>query len=400
MSRRILLVTATTVLAAPVQAQEFDLFGQDLVEGTLIRTAVEAGVTYTDNFFFTPENRSQDDGTGLLLKPSGAITRSLSRVRYGLGINAELARFDLPDSVDDYEDFSFGLGLDWQPASRHQLTFGTSLQLDHDPFGQERTENTSLENRSLDEWRLLRGDVRYRIGIPAERFNYELRFGVFEKDYTTNEDFTQFLNHRNTTGDLSVFYNYSPKTSAFVNVVATAIDYEATFPGTVDRSADEFRYLVGVRWSATAKTSGDFRIGYFDRKPKDSQRDNFNGLDWRAGLTWSPLSYRSFGASIGRSSQESFINTVTFINNQYYNLSWSEDWTTRFRTVVSAGYIDTEFVGSARDDEAITAQLESQYRLSRSLRIIGRVGQNNRDSNFGVFEFERLNAYLGFGYSR
>ncbi|HEY0974497.1 MAG TPA: outer membrane beta-barrel protein [Solimonas sp.] len=396
-----MLVLASSALPlAAAQAQSFEFLGENLAEGTLVRTSIEAGLTYTDNFFYTTQAAPQQEAVGWLLRPGAALTRSLSRVSYGFGANAEIAGFDVPSSVDDYQDYRLGGAINWQPASRHQLTFGPTLLWDHDPFGRERTENTPLENRELDKWRQVRGDARYRIGLPADRFNYELLVTALDKRYTSNRNFTQYLDYSSTTEDFLVTYNYSPKTAALINIVATQTDYDKIFPGAFDRSADEIRYLVGARWTATGKTSGDVRVGYAKRKSNDASRNDFSGLDWRAGVSWTPVAYRGISASIGRSSQESYFNNVKFINNYYYSLQWTEDWTVRFRTLLNLSYIDTDYVGSSRSDQHFTADFEGQYRLNRSLKVLARIGQNQRDSNFNVVDFDRLNVYVGFALSR
>ena len=78
---------------------------------------------------------------------------------------------------------------------------------------------------------------------------------------------------------------------------------------------------------------------------------------------------------------------------------WIESWTPRLRTTLTAGYLDSEYVGSTRTDDAIVAGLSSQYRLSTSVSLIGGATLSDRDATGGGRDYARSQAYLGFRYA-
>lgn len=371
---------------------------QSLDEGTRVNLSLETGLSYTDNFYYTPETMDQDEGAGVLVKPALSLSRAQPRFSFALGTEGEVGFFDTV-SEDRYQDYAFFLNADWKPAMRHRFGYTSRLEYDHDAFGTERSEGTLRENRELDEWRRIRNEVQYQHGLPADTFNLELTVAASGKDYTTNQSTTRFLDHQIIAGETSLIYNYSPKTRVFLNVIAAHNSQDEVAPGAIDRSANEYRYLLGTRWAGSGKTSGDIRLGYVERKRADSRREDFSGLDWRAQVTWSPLATRSFGFSGGRSGQESYLNNVDFLNNHFYSLQWTEDWTERARTKLTVGYVDSEFVGTARQDELVRASLEGEYRLAQRLTLLGQVGQASRDSNTSIFDYDRLSSYLGLRYS-
>jgi polysaccharide biosynthesis protein VpsM len=398
--RAALTLALLAALSAPTWAQDDpSLFASDLAEGTRLSMSLQAGATYTSNFFYATSPR-EESATGLQVEPAATLTHVLPRFKFLVGADAEFGMFDLPGSVDDYEDYRIKLGSEWQPAMRHRFTFGSALRYDHDPFGTERTENTPLENREIDEWREPRMDVEYRWGLPHDRYNIEIRGFASDKEYSNNREVTQFLDHQLLNAQLLLFYNIGPKTSVFLNFADQRAYYPNVAPNAFDRGSNTLRYLVGARWLATAKTSGDVRIGYVDRNPRDPDRDDFQRLDWRADVAWSPRAVRELRLTTGRSSQESFLNTVDFINNRYVAVEWIEQWTPRFQSRLSGRYVDSQFVGSAREDDFIGFALGATYKATRGLSLLAFASNGERDSEIEFANYDRFYAYLGARYER
>lgn len=373
-------------------------YGQETAEGTRLELSLEAGARFTDNFYYTSDVLGQDEGTGLIVKPAVSLVSATPRFMFTARAAAETGSFDTV-SEDNYQDYQFSLGADWKPALRHRFTYSSRLEYDHDPFGTERTEGTARATRELDEWRRFRSQLQYQNGLPADPINLEFSLFGVSKDYQTNQLTTQFLDYQIVGGDTTLFYNYSPKTRLFANLMASHITVDAVAPGAFDRGANELRYLLGTRWAATSRTSGDVRVGYVSRKASDARRDDFSSFDWRAQVIWSPLATRSFSFTGGRDSQESYLANVDFINNIFYSVQWSEDWTQRFRTEMVVGFVDSEFIGTNRRDDVLRLSLDGEYRLSRSLKLLGNVGQYQRDSQPSTFDYDRFSSYLGIRYS-
>lgn len=391
------LVAAALSCSAAASAQEAGLFAEDLVEGTRVTVSMETGASYTDNFFYTETDR-REDGSGLLVRPGVALSRILPRFKFLADAGAEFGWFDLPGSVDDYGDYRFSLGSEWQSAARHRFSFVSRLREGHDPFGTERTEGTALENRDIDEWRDVRTDVTYRYGLPTDIYNIELRVIGQNKEYQNNRDVTQFLDHEKMTGELLAYYNLSGKTALFLDIIGTRSYYETVASGAIDRGAEEWRYLLGTRWLATGKTSGTLGVGYIDRSPRDQSRDNLHAIDWRVSVTWSPQIVRSFTLQSGRNSQESYLNTVEYIDNRYVALDWTEHWTARLRTKATARYVASDFVGDPREDRSWGYGLETEYLLTPSLTLLGQASNGHRESDVFFAEYDRTYVYLGGRY--
>jgi hypothetical protein len=400
---RLLLIVASLV-SASLHAQQDDAagssFADDLVEGTRLHAALETGVNYTDNFFYARNTSNDERATGLIVQPEALLTHVVPRFKFFGGANGEFAWFDLPGNVDDYIDHEFKLGSEWQPAFRHRFAFTSGIKNDHNPFGTERTENTALEDREIDEWQQTLANVSYHYGLPSDRYNLELRAGGQNKEYSNNREVTQYLDYEIASAQIFGFYNIGPKTSVYATVAAQRSYYEEIAPGAFDRGANTVRYLLGGRWLATGKTSGDIVLGYVTRNANDPDRDEFRRLDWQAEITWAPRPVREFKLTTGRRSQESFLNTVDFIDNRYAGITWSEQWTARLQTQLGGRYVESAFIGSTRVDDTVGYKLSGEFRVTQYLKLLGHVSNDQRDSDVNFANYDRLYAYLGARYAR
>jgi hypothetical protein len=108
-------------------------------------------------------------------------------------------------------------------------------------------------------------------------------------DYTNNfidyldDEINGFRNRTDNSGAAYVFYQFKPKTSAFVELRYTDIDYDIDN----DRDGDLQNAFGGLSWDITAKSRGRFRAGYGLRRYdepvfEDSDRFVFDGsMDYR-----------------------------------------------------------------------------------------------------------------------
>ncbi|MEQ1438048.1 outer membrane beta-barrel protein [Fontimonas sp. SYSU GA230001] len=382
-----------------VRAQGLSGYAGDPESGSRLRTSLEVGTDYTTNFFYA-RKAAEDSGSGLIVRPELSLTRKLSRFTFSAAANAEAGWYDLPGNADDYFDSALKLGSRWQSAPRHQFDFEARLRNGHNPFGTERTENTPLEDRKIDTWRETQTELRYLAGLPSDRLNFELGLGGLNKEYTNNEAVTRFLSHEKTSAYLTTYLNMTTKSSVFLVVAGQRTYFEDVAPGAFDRGATTLRYLLGARWAATAKTSGDFRVGYVDRNPTDPNRDSFQRFDWLAELTWAPRAVRKLLLQTGRTAQESFLNTVDFIDNRYGTLTWSEQWTPLMQTQATVRYMTSSFIGSSRQDESWGYGLSAEYQLTPYLALLGLASHGQRDSEVNFANYERFYAYLGARYAR
>ncbi len=67
----------------------------------------------------------------------------------------------------------------------------------------------------------------------------------------------------------TLFWNLGPKTQLLAEVTRYDENYlNNFFKANYQLDSSEWRYQVGATWKATAKTTGEFRIGYYQRDMK------------------------------------------------------------------------------------------------------------------------------------
>ena len=382
---------AAAAVSEPASTDDTDDSGL----GGRFHGATELLAEYTDNFFRQPNDRPRRSATGFILKPGINYISAAPRFRFHGGIGGAFGIYTLPGNADDYRDLHGTAGVNWLIADRHALAYNAVVRKGHDPFGTDRTANTPLENRSLDRWDQENYNLLYKYGTPRGAFDIETRGFAIKKAYRTNRDEspttgTRFLDYDTEGGQATLFYNYSPKTKGILDFYGAHHDYVEN-PG---RGGNEYRIRGGIRWLATAKTSGDARIGYVTRDFRSPTRPTFHGLDWLVSAAWSPTSYRLFVLKTGRASVPSY-NTAGFIDFKHANLEWREEWAQRFNTRLGVGYQDSRFVGTPRDDRGYTASVRAEYLVVRSVVLFGAYDYFRRNSNDDPFDYDKNTASLG-----
>src|SRR5581483_8776158 len=92
-----------------------------------------------------------------------------------------------------------------------------------------------------------------------------------------------------------------------------------------DRSSQQYEIRAGMRWLATAKTSGDVRIGALRHTFSDGRLPSHTGLNWLATVQWAQHPYRTFILSTGQRSDPSYTFDASYLDVKFAALNWLED---------------------------------------------------------------------------
>lgn len=399
--------------------------GLALVAGLLSSTAVRAEsddadtgsgrlqgslttlVSHTNNYFYQPTN--EQSVTAGLLRPEIKFQAETSKTSLDLTGRVEYGTSTAPGSKDDYFDRKFGLDLGWTPTYRNRFSFEGSLDHGHDPFGIARTEGSPVLNTDLDQWNHSQGGARYRYGAPSARVNAEVGVSARNVDYTTNRAATQFLDYKSTTVDYNLFYNYTPKTSLVLSFSRTGVDFNMPFdtdgsggpsPGDIDtRGGKVYQARAGIRWLATAKTSGDIRAGYRQRT-FDNVPGNLEGFDWQAGVQWSPTSPLLVELKTARSEEQSYRVDANVIDVESNALSIKRTVNSRSRVSLDFAQTKSRFFGSGRDDQTRSAGVGLEYAAMSSVFLVANLGYQTRDSTLAGLDYRRMDGFVGLRLGR
>lgn len=369
------------------------LGGHFNVQSNLLRT-------YTDNMYYTPSgDPNKTQAWGWALQPSINYKNDLPRLQLTGSADGSLGSYNTPGQHDDYADGSFAAGAHWAPLLRDHINLDLGYQLGHDPFGTSRTEGTTVINTmSPDKWLQGSATLDWLHSSTLSGFGYELKGRYIERTYTNNKAFTGYLNYNLMVGEGLAYYAFSPKTSFLLDLIGTHVDTPNTPAGAPDRSGNEYEALGGVRWLATAKTSGDFRVGVFRRTFDNSSQNSYTGVDWKGSITWMPRTYRVFVLETGERNDQSYVGQAGFIDVRYVQTQWMEDWTPRFYTRLVGNYVNSKFVNFNRTDDNYFGALFLNYQLTRNFSIFGIGAFGRRNSEVTAVDYSRADAFVGIKY--
>lgn len=381
----LLAVPASAALAAGGQ-------GVSVGASSRVFASVQAGVESNDNLYLTENNAVE--AVGLRLRPSLTLVLQPSSGEYQFGYKGDAAALDTSDEDDYFDQHLFAIGK-FRPLTRHELSYQVNFRDSHDPFGQDRNQGVGfVANRELDKWRQFDGKVEYVFGGQEATLNWKLRGELLGKTYHTNETDplnpatgTRFLDRTEAGGGTGLSWKIGPDTRLLADLDTREIDYDSDLTPSLD--GDLITLLVGVGWQATAKTSGEVRIGQYQRNFDDSARRDGDGLAWSAKITWAPQTYTAFSFETGQLATESVLLAENFIDYRYVAAGWQQGWTSRLTTNLRLALNEAEFEGAGRDDSGYSLSGLLGYKFSDRYSLEFNADFSDRDSNLNGFDFER-----------
>jgi len=208
------------------------------------------------------------------------------------------------------------------------------------------------------------------------------------KRYDNHRTLTEPRDLDDTETGVVFFYRLAPLTSALFQVTNTGIDYQ-----TAALDSTERRYLVGLTWQATAKTSGTVKVGRQQKDFDDAARTDFSAASWTAAVTWSPRTYSFLELATNRKADET--NGVGDLNDRRdLSLAWTHNWTSFARTRLGAQIVEDKYRGAtARDDKTTEYGLNVAYQMRRWLNLSLGYTTAERDSDDNAFDYRR-NIYM------
>ncbi len=349
--------------------------------------------TYSDNFYY--ESANERSATGAVLSPAVEFTRDSATTTLGLTAKGEFAAFNY-GTEDNYADGLGSAALNFKLPRNLVLGFTGIAELGHDPFGTARTEGQPSQNQTLDEWSQYTGSVAL-VGGQAERsrLGFELSYASLMREYQSNEVSTQYLDRTFNSASATLLYHVTPKLSVLAQGSFMALDYDHVQAGTIDRSGDASIGLVGVRWEATAKTSGDIRVGRGQWQADSAGVEDIDSSYYDASITWNPTKRSTFRLSGAREYSPTYRFDAVFIDAQSIRLQWTEMWTYRWSTALILGYSERDFVGANEKHDIVSVTGRLTYQLDRDLRIYVSSRYLDRDAINISERFETNTAIIG-----
>lgn len=342
---------------------------------------------YDDNLFWTPSNKTSSAYT---------VVSPYVRAEAKSGPNSYSGTLRLADghfwnsAKDNYTDYSFIGNGDLVFDGRTGLKLRAEFRHGHDPRGSTDRAFTLTP----DQYNNYGGGGLFRYGAPGAQGRIEIDASAFARRYTNHHDTTDVSNRNTWQGGGSFFWRVMPRTEVLIQARHTNFNYtDDSSPGPT-QSSGENNYYLGLKWEATAKTTGTVKVGYMTKNFDSSARKDYSGSSWEAGVRWSPLTYSVFDLVTSRQTNESTGVGSAIVSNSY-GLSWNHAWNSRLRTQALAGYRRDDFLDSSPDrlDKTATFGARVSYDFRRWLMFGVQYTHTDRDSNQRIYDYKR-NLFL------
>lgn len=358
--------------------------------------AVDVSLKHDDNVLAASGGPNKRSSWALVVAPSVKLEgRSQANV-YSLAYRGEVGRYE-SSSADNYTKQEVNGAADMTLSTRARLKLQAQYLESVDPRGS--TDRPTLNEP--DRWHQWGLNGLFGFGAPGAQGRIELEAGYAEKRYDSNrasaivggvlQQGTEFFDQDNSFLGATFFWRVAPKTQLLFQAKENKIDY--TFAAsTLD--SKERRYLAGVTWEATAKTTGIFKLGQLRKDFSDSTRGDFSGSSWEGSIRWSPLTYSTVDFTTGKLTNETTATGTgsgDLVLTKYLNVSWNHNWNPRVSTNLSGGIRDDDFEGSGatRSDDTTTLGLSINYQMRRWLKLGAGYNHTTRSSNNDAFDYNR-----------
>ncbi len=391
-------------------ADDDKLFGK---EGGYFHPYISLGFEYTDNLFNLDDKFEGGETENLLTVVSPGIWFAMPRTKnIPITINPNNTspgglqhQFEDYQSFDRFQAYALG-GLDFKYYSedselnktdgeleglmRYNLRGGLGLQLvDRYTHGEDELDAGSLlrdQARGFDS-NLLLATADWDI---TEKLRTKINYTNFVLIY--EDDINQFLDRVDNGVDLYGYYNYSSKTSFFIEYKFIAAAYDEST--LLDSDANFF--YAGIKWDTTEKTNLLLKLGYQTKKFDDEilEMGDWDGFVYDLQLTYRYSekthielgSYRTNDAPDSyRASDQTVLGAVFKYDQKFSDrLSGSFDFVYEDIDYSNAHIV----IQGDRDDNTLSARPAVQYLFRRWLMFELAYEYETRESTEDFFDYD------------
>ena len=342
----------------------------------------------------TNSETDQIDSVVMVINPNFLFSADDGVSAYS--VNYALMRGEYFNSEEDnYTDHYVTGNAGWELNARNRLALSASFTDGHEPRGTGFSQGSGDEQSAPDRFMSNDFNGTYTFGADSAKGQIILQLGTADKDY--DGGMRTLTRDRGTDyGSFAFNYNAGGRTKLLAEVGRREIGYDYTAPGVETLNSAEMRYLVGITWEGTAKTSGTIKVGSRTKDFESRSREDFTGPSWEVGVRWSPKTYSAFDLSTSRRSDETS-GVGNFIDVESYALSWHHAWAERLSSQVTFDHAINDYRGSTveREEDTNTGTLRLNYQMQRWLAFNAGVIVTDKESTAEGFGFEKNMTFVG-----
>ncbi|GBL04868.1 outer membrane beta-barrel protein [Glaciecola sp. KUL10] len=394
---KVAALSTAVVTAMNAQAQQFDDAAPIAFGSFDFIPTVDVGLRYDDNV--TRQNEDKISSFSSIISPQFVLLNNFgaSQTRFGYRLRNE--RF-FSSNADNYTDHFLSVGVEYELNIRHRL----DVSFDFEDGHEQRGTGFSILNlgETPDTYKKSDLGFQYSYGAPGATGRVDLGFDISDRNYDLQTDEGLARDRVVSTTRAGFFYKIGTATDATFDVILRNVAYGFELDANNPLDSSVASYLIGVQWEATAETSGFVKLGYEEKDFDSSLREDYNGFDWSAGVTWEPTSNSQFRFITSNDTNESN-GEGNFIRQRDYTLQWNHQWLERLRTRASFTLSTDRYEGQptefgAREDDLERLNLTAYYQFRRWFNVEVGYVFDTRDSNRSEINYDRnqflINAYI------
>ena len=388
------LLTGTAVAAEDMQGadKQNGVSGQSSAPGVINAGGFEITPTLglsagtNDNVGLSSGAVPKTSSSFTILRPSVAVDMPTNGQVYSANYSGAYANYT-SSSQDNYNDQNFGLAAknDW--TSRVNSLVNVDYKNGHDGRNAMPTGDISKEL-----WHTTGVKAMAHYGADGAQGQFELTAGQLSKRYDTNlSGFTQILNYDATPVTGAFFYKVAPATHMIFQAGTTNYSYQNAAAKIYD--SKEQQYMVGVKWEATAKTTGNIRVGTVS-KSFSSGFPTVSSPVWNAAVAWSPRTYSVVNFALSQAAAEAYGVGSSMISRDSI-VNWTHEWSSYVKSMLSYDDgLDTFQFPSGMVFKRQTYEAKLSYAVNRRLNA-GVDFQNwKRSANVAAFNYTQSIAMI------
>lgn len=359
--------------------------------------AARSGVINAGGFEIQPKlglSIGRNDNVGLtnvktatnftMLNPSVNIGLPIHGQMYTAKYSGTLARM-AGSSIDNYNDHNFGLIADNTWSAR----LNTLVNADYIK-GHDGRNAVMFRNKELWHNMGVKGMVHY--GAEGAQGQFELAAGQSYKRYDSNNGgSTQLFNYDKTDLSGTFFYKVAPATQMIVEAGNAKFSYVDAASKRLD--SNEQRLMLGAKWEATAKTTGEVKVGKMNKTFSLGLLPSGSSTVWDGMVTWSPKTYSKVDLSMHQKSNE-YGGVGSFVISRDTDLAWTHDWSGYVRSALSFGDGVDTYQAATRVDKRQKYGLKVTYEINRWLTAGVDFQHSKRNSTNNLFSYTQSVSML------
>lgn len=341
---------------------------------------VESQLRYDDNLYRTNEQFAESSTT-FVIKPKLSWLSLYGKHLFDLTYQGDYDRLQFDHHLKAHAllDHSYRLNSEY--------TLGIDWDSDRPGKTNALSNSSSSLNRSRDIYS--KGKIYYGHNDSQGQLQGQLVY--HQQRYTNNNQEYRDHNRLGTTGIF--YYRVAPKTRMLFEISFTNYDYLNDDSFGKNQSSQEFRYLTGVTWEATSKTTGIFKIGYQEKNYDDNAFGDLSSLALMLDSTWKPNTYTTITLGAAQESRESAQESSNGYLRRRIKTGLEHNITPRTQLLIKAWYGNDQFDDAFnREDDRLDLQLSVKYSLLRWLYIGAEYQYEERNSNLNAYDFN-ANVY-------